>query len=168
MLNCGGTIDLTNYWFADQTNDILSLIIDSHRPISHNNIHNENIVFIDDSKYNLDNVPKEEDFKEVKEADSDEYDSDNDKELVSTKKRNTENDTKIKKSIKNKKEDENSINSKVENKEIDNFDDEEQEYLFGEEEQNRDTNLLIKKEKIKNCKLLCREILWISIYIYYL
>ena len=76
MLNCGGTIDLSNYWFTDRIFDILCLVIDSHRPINHNNIHSNSIVFIDDSKYSLEDVPKEEDLKEVKEADSDEDDYD--------------------------------------------------------------------------------------------
>jgi cell division control protein 45 len=71
MINCGGTIDLTEHWFASQFNDLLIFVIDSNRPTNHNNIYHNNIIFIDDSKYNLDDVPKAEDLKEIKELESD-------------------------------------------------------------------------------------------------
>jgi cell division control protein 45 len=71
MINCGGTIDLTEHWFASQFTDLLIFVIDSNRPTNHNNIYHNNIIFIDDSKYNLDDVPKAEDLKEIKELESD-------------------------------------------------------------------------------------------------
>lgn len=150
MLNCGGTLDLTNEWFADPTYNILTLIIDSHRPISHNNIHHEFIVFIDDSKYNLENVPKEEELREVKEPDSDDYDSDYEKNANSGNLNNEDdlesNKNKTQKNHKNK--DSNSNLNDEEAKEND-FLDEEAEYLYGEEAPNKDTNLISNENKTK-------------------
>jgi len=151
MLNCGGTLDLTNHWFTDNTYDILCLIIDSHRPISHNNIHSDRIVFIDDTKYNLDNVPKEEDLKEVKEADSDDYESDPQKNtyknnnIIEEEEKIPEKNNKNKNGGKNKNKFDNSINQEDNDESNNYFLDEEQEYLYGEEEPNKDTNLIENK-----------------------
>ncbi len=148
MLNCGGTLDLTNHWFADPTNNILTLIIDSHRPISHNNIHHEFIVFIDDSKYNLENVPKEEELREVKEADSDDYDSDFEKNGINGNDENEEDIefSKGKYRKANKNEEEKSNLNEEESKENDLLD-EEGEFLYGEEASNKDTNLVNNQNK---------------------
>jgi len=39
MLNCGALIDWTEFWFTDETKDIQTYVIDSHRPYHHNNVH---------------------------------------------------------------------------------------------------------------------------------
>jgi cell division control protein 45 len=153
MLNCGGTLDLTKHWFTDPINNILTLIIDSHRPISHNNIHHEYIVFIDDSKYNLENVPKEEELREVKEADSDDYDSDNEKN-ANNEENNYEDDFESSKnnngkSDKNRDDKSNIIEEESKENE---FLDEEQEFLFDEEAPNKDTNLIGNQSKKENKK----------------
>lgn len=152
MLNCGGTLDLTNHWFTDPINNILTLIIDSHRPISHNNIHHEYIVFIDDSKYNLENVPKEEELREVKEADSDEYDSDYDN--VENNKSNNQDDLdsskcKNRKSNKIKNDKNYVIEEESKNHE---FLDEEKEYLYGEDAPNKNTIIISNQNKEENNK----------------
>jgi len=153
MLNCGGTLDLTKHWFTDPINNILTLIIDSHRPISHNNIHHEYIVFIDDSKYNLENVPKEEELREVKEADSDDYDSDNEKN-ANNEENNYEDDIESSKNN-NGKSDKNSDDKsniiEEESKENEILD-EEQEFLYDEEAPNKDTNLIGNQNKKENKK----------------
>ena len=153
MLNCGGTLDLTKHWFTDPINNILTLIIDSHRPISHNNIHHEYIVFIDDSKYNLENVPKEEELREVKEADSDDYDSDNEKN-ANNEENNYEDDIESSKnnngkSDKNRDDKSNIIEEESKENEIL---DEEQEFLYDEEAPNKDTNLIGNQNKKENKK----------------
>lgn len=142
MLNCGGTLDLSNHWFTDPTYDILTLIVDSHRPISHNNIHNELIVFIDDSKYNLENVPKEEELREVKEADSDDFDSDFEDKTNIENNQEDEIDFNKNENGKGKRNKDNKSNLDEEESKENDFIDEEGEYLYGEEAPNKDTNLI--------------------------
>ena len=60
MINCGGTKDLTKYWFA-KMNNMACLILDCHRPIHHNNVHDKkNILIIDDGYCNILNCPTDE------------------------------------------------------------------------------------------------------------
>ncbi len=59
MINCGGSNDLTKYWFCN-SNEIYCFLIDTHRPLHYNNIHSKNVVIIDDGYYNLENCPTEE------------------------------------------------------------------------------------------------------------
>jgi cell division control protein 45 len=60
MINCGGSKDLTKYWFAEKSN-LVCLLLDSHRPINHNNINSKkNIIIIDDGHINIQNCPTDE------------------------------------------------------------------------------------------------------------
>jgi hypothetical protein len=38
LLNCGARIDLTKQWFLQEGQKIEVLLIDSYRPINHNNV----------------------------------------------------------------------------------------------------------------------------------
>ena len=60
MINCGGTKDLSKYWF-NKINNMACLIMDCHRPIHHNNVHDKkNILIIDDGQCNILNCPTDE------------------------------------------------------------------------------------------------------------
>jgi cell division control protein 45 len=60
MINCGGSKDLTKYWFAEKDN-MACILLDSHRPIHHNNVHyKKNIIVIDDGHCNFQNCPTDE------------------------------------------------------------------------------------------------------------
>lgn len=60
MINCGGSKDLTKYWFAERDN-MACLLLDCHRPIHHNNVHyRKNIIVIDDGYCNFQNCPTDE------------------------------------------------------------------------------------------------------------
>lgn len=60
LINCGGSKDINNYWFSNKDN-IVCLLMDSHRPIHHNNIHSKkNILIIDDGQLNLHSCPTDE------------------------------------------------------------------------------------------------------------
>ena len=39
FLNCGSRLDLTEQWFTHIDSEILALMLDSHRPIHHKNVH---------------------------------------------------------------------------------------------------------------------------------
>jgi len=60
LINCGGSKDLTKYWFANPDSDFYCLLIDARRPLHYNNINSSNIIIVDDTYYNLDNCPNEE------------------------------------------------------------------------------------------------------------
>lgn len=48
LLNCGARIDLTEQWFV-QSGEVLTLMLDSHRPVHHANVnYNEKYTFADD------------------------------------------------------------------------------------------------------------------------
>ena len=82
MINCGGTRDMSDYWFASETHEIMCLLIDVHRPTHHNNINiTRSIVLIDDGKYELENCPKDEDRIDFEEEDDDyDYEDNNENE----------------------------------------------------------------------------------------
>ena len=52
FINCGGNINLQKEWFYTEARDIKAYVIDSHRPILHMNVNNDDdsqrIIVIDD------------------------------------------------------------------------------------------------------------------------
>jgi len=76
MINCGGTRDISKYWFCENGSEIYCLLIDVHRPTHHNNINEpKNLILINDNKYEIVHCPKDEDLVELEnEIDEEEYD----------------------------------------------------------------------------------------------
>jgi cell division control protein 45 len=75
MINCGGTRDMSNKWFCDETYGITCLLVDVQRPVHHNNINFDSIIVIDDNCYDIENCPRDEDLNEmgnIHESDEDE------------------------------------------------------------------------------------------------
>jgi cell division control protein 45 len=68
MINCGGTRDMSKYWF-NTVNSFICFLLDVHRPSHHNNVHSDLIAIIDDHQNNYDDCPKEEDLKDIEESD---------------------------------------------------------------------------------------------------
>lgn len=83
FLNCAGSEDFSNHWFLKENLEPNCLLIDTHRPSHHNNIHCNKLIIVDDGYYNYTNCPREEDMEELRNnVEEDEYDSYDDEEEV--------------------------------------------------------------------------------------
>jgi cell division control protein 45 len=71
MINCGGTRDMSKYWFNSATN-FICLLLDVHRPSHHNNVHSKLVVIIDDNQNSYDDCPQEDDLLDLEESDEEE------------------------------------------------------------------------------------------------
>ena len=66
FINCTGEIDLTKYWFCQET-DIIALVTDIKRPIHHKNLRFSNkIVIIEDGMNNMEYCPTEKEMEIVR------------------------------------------------------------------------------------------------------
>ena len=76
FINCGGTRDITSYWFSESP-DFLCLLLDILRPSHHKNINSKNIILVNDNYYEIDDCPKDEDIKDI-ESDEENHTEDDD------------------------------------------------------------------------------------------
>lgn len=66
FINCGGNLNLQKEWFFTEAHDVKAYVIDSHRPILHTNVNNDDesqrIIVIDDGCKSFEECPTHEDF----------------------------------------------------------------------------------------------------------
>ena len=87
FLNCGGQIDLTDKWFGQKDSKIDCYLFDSHRPIHHNNINqNDNIIVVDDGVSKLKECPLSEDIIDIEAPYEEEKSNEEEKETNNAQK----------------------------------------------------------------------------------
>lgn len=71
MLNCGGNVSLPEIQKKFKNQKIKLILLDSHRPLHHDNVSsdNKNIIIIDDGHIDWNNCPQNEDFALLEEED---------------------------------------------------------------------------------------------------
>ncbi|MCQ2820582.1 MAG: cell division control 45 family protein [archaeon] len=96
MINCVGENCISDLWICDEdlVQDLITIIIDSKRPISHKNMNHNNIIVFNDNMFNME-VPTEEEMEEVMKA-GEEFDLDEEEDQSELK------DSKKKRKIKRK------------------------------------------------------------------
>ncbi len=126
FINCTGEIDLTKYWFCQET-DIIALVTDIKRPIHHKNLRFSNkIVIIEDGMNNMEYCPTEKEMEIVRQRviEIEEDDKNERKEKEEKKEENEdegENVYKIEKKKSNdEKDEENDNEEEKENEEDEN------------------------------------------------
>jgi hypothetical protein len=71
LLNCGARVDLTDKWFFTESDDILVVLMDSHRPIYHTNVHFDSRLIVIEESSRLVDCPTIQDIEEIKKGDPD-------------------------------------------------------------------------------------------------
>ena len=78
LLNCGARTDLTSQWFMGEEASVVTLLLDSHRPVHHKNVHADERLIIIDEAANFKDCPTQEDIEELEnDDDSDQVESEN-------------------------------------------------------------------------------------------
>lgn len=74
FINCGGQIALMDYLKQFDNEKIRGVLMDSHRPLNHQNIsqNSKNLIIIDDKKINKENCPNAEDLEYLEEEENEE------------------------------------------------------------------------------------------------
>jgi CDC45-like protein len=72
LLNCGARTDLTSQWFMAEDAGVVTLLLDSHRPIHHKNVHADDRLIIVDEEVNFKDCPTQEDIDEIENDDDSE------------------------------------------------------------------------------------------------
>jgi len=72
LLNCGARTDLTAQWFMAEDAAVVTLLLDSHRPIHHKNVHADERLIIVDDEANFKDCPTQEDIDEIENDDDSE------------------------------------------------------------------------------------------------
>lgn len=66
LINLGAIIDLSEFWFSEESNKIRCYVFDHNRPIHHNNIFSrKKIVLVDDGYCKLEKCPANEDLERI-------------------------------------------------------------------------------------------------------